>query len=303
MSIDQENVFNDQQNDNGVFAADNNRPTSTKKEPSKSKNTKLLIYSMLGLFVLAVCGVGAIVVSKLTKNSKPHDDMTIRVDQAATNALPTNTDIIEPAKPVVTGSQIKPVETIKPESVQTTLPSMPNAVVDINSIPVEKRESEVNIGDFNSLQQRVSTLETLLKNQIEKYNKLESKFTDFKSNNDSKLINTGTAKKTTVYVAPKKRVVKHKKEAVVDDSVLFEPSPSAQQMKAAPLSPSEPAGRIRGEYKLKAIVEDRVWLEDPQGNSITVTQGDAVSGLGTLTAVDEHDFKVRFSTGTTLKGQ
>ena len=42
MSIDQENVFNDQQSDNGVFAADDNdRPVSSKKEPSKAKNSKL----------------------------------------------------------------------------------------------------------------------------------------------------------------------------------------------------------------------------------------------------------------------
>lgn len=303
MSIDQENVFNDQQSDNGVFAVEtDDRSVPSKKEPSKAKNTKILIYSMIGLFVVAVCGVGAIAVNKLTKSSKPHDDMTIQVAQAAINALPTNTDIIEPTKPAIIGPQIKTAEALKPEPVQTTSPSMPNAVVDINSIPVEKREPEVNRGDFNALQQRVSTLEALLKDQIEKSNKLESKFTDFQSSNSGKLINTASAKKTTAYIAPKKRVVKHKKEAVVDDSILFEPS-SLAQPKTAPTPPAEPAGRIRGEYKLKAIVEDRVWLEDPQGNSITVTQGDAVSGLGNLTAVDEHDFKVRFSTGTTLKGQ
>ena len=92
---------------------------------------------------------------------------------------------------------------------------------------------------------------------------------------------------------------------MVDDSILFEPTPTTSQVtKPAPTQPAaEPIGRMHGQYKLKAIVEDRVWLEDPQGNSITVTQGDSVSGLGNLTAVDEHDFKVRFSTGTTLKGQ
>ena len=99
----------------------------------------------------------------------------------------------------------------------------------------------------------------------------------------------------------RKMKIKHKKEIVVDDSVLFEPT--LQVTKSAPTQPAEPVGRMHGQYKLKAIVEDRVWLEDPQGNSITVTQGDPVSGLGNLTAVDEHDFKVRFSTGTTLKGQ
>lgn len=300
MSIDQENVFNDQQHDNGVFAADDNdRPASTKKEPTKAKNPKLLIYSMLGFFVLAVCGVGVIAVNKYMKSGKSHNDVTIQ----ASTSLPTNTGIIESARPVVNAPPQIPAEPIKKEVLQTTSPSMPNAVVDINSIPVEKREPEVKLADFNLLQQRVSKLEGLLTQQLDKTSKLESQLNNMPATN-GKLVTNTLAKRTDTYI-PKKRVVKHKKEAVVDDSVLFEPAPSSiQAAKAKPTAPvPESAGRMHGEYKLKAIVEDRVWLEDPQGNSITVTQGDSVSGLGNLTAVDEHDFKVRFSTGTTLKGQ
>jgi hypothetical protein len=299
MSIDQENVFNDQQNDNGVFAADDNdRPASTKKEPSKAKNTKLLIYSMLGLFIVAVCGVGAIAFTKYTKSGKSRDNMAIQ----STKPLPTNADMIEPAKPVVNVPP-KTVEPIKKEALQITSPSMPNAVVDINSIPVEKREPEVNRDEFYLLQQRVSKLEGLLTQQLDKTSKLELQLNNMPATNGKSVTNT-LAKRTDTYIS-KKRVVKHKKEAVVDDSVLFEPSPSSTQVvKTKPIPPApEPVGRMHGEYKLKAIVEDRVWLEDPQGNSITVTQGDPVSGLGNLTAVDEHDFKVRFSTGATLKGQ
>jgi len=300
MSIDQENVFNDQQSDNGVFAADDNdRPVSSKKEPSKAKKSKLLIYGMLAFFVLAVGIVGVMAVIKFSKNSKTHDEMVIQATSPQVSA-----DIVEPAKPLISDQQEKPVELNKPEIktevVQTTSPSMPNAVVDINSIPADKRDPEVSMSDFNALQQRVSTLERLLNDQKGKTNKLESQIAAYQLVNNGKVVTNSLAKKTDSYV-PKKRITKHKKEIVVDDSVLFEPT--LQVTKSAPTQPAEPVGRMHGQYKLKAIVEDRVWLEDPQGNSITVTQGDPVSGLGNLTAVDEHDFKVRFSTGTTLKGQ
>lgn len=296
MSIDQENVFNDQQNDNGVFAVDDNdRPASSKKEPSKSKNSKILIYSMLGIFVVAILGVGTMMVSKFIKGNKPHNDMVISAGNEGVN----NTDIIESAKPVNVPAA-KPIEPVKKEVLVTTTPSMPNAIVDINSLPAEKREvSEVKQADFEELKQRVTTLENMYRTQTEKLNQLDAKYTAAQSGNNSKLTNTASIKKTDTYI-PKKRVVKHKKE-VVDESILFEASPAPAQVKATPNPPS--TERVRGEYKLKAIVEDRVWLEDPQGNTVTVTQGDPVSGLGNLTAVDEHDFKVRFSSGTTLKGQ
>ncbi len=301
MSIDQENVFNDQQSDNGVFAADDNdRPVSSKKEPSKAKNSKLLIYGMLAFFVLAVGAVGVMAVIKFSKNNKSHDAMAIQATPPQVSP-----DIIEPAKPsIISVQKEKPTELNKPEIktevVQTTSPSMPNAVVDINSIPADKRDPEVSMSDFNALQQRVSTLEKLLNDQKGKTNKLESQIAAYQPVNNGKVVTNSLAKKADSYV-PKKRITKHKKEIVVDDSVLFEPT--LQVTKSAPTQPAEPVGRMHGQYKLKAIVEDRVWLEDPQGNSITVTQGDPVSGLGNLTAVDEHDFKVRFSTGTTLKGQ
>lgn len=107
--------------------------------------------------------------------------------------------------------------------------------------------------------------------QVDKTNKLEYQLKNIPSTNGSLV--TNTLAKTDTYI-PKKRVIKHKKEAVVDDSVLFEPAPSSiQAVKAKPTAPApEPAGRMHGEYKLKAIVEDRVWLEDPQGNSITVNK-------------------------------
>ena len=305
MSIDQENVFNDQQSDNGVFAADDNdRPVSSKKEPSKAKNSKLLIYGMLAFFVLAVGAVGVMAIIKYSKNNKYHDAMAIQA--TSPQASP---DIIEPVKPsIISVQKEKPAELNKPEIksevVQTTSPSMPNAVVDINSLPADKRDPEVSMADFNTLQQRVSTLEKLLNDQIGITNKLSSQIAANQSVSNGKGVASPLAKKTDSYV-PKKRITKHKKENVVDDSILFEPTPTTSQVtKPAPTQPAaEPIGRMHGQYKLKAIVEDRVWLEDPQGNSITVTQGDSVSGLGNLTAVDEHDFKVRFSTGTTLKGQ
>lgn len=72
---------------------------------------------------------------------------------------------------------------------------------------------------------------------------------------------------------------------------------SAQQLSPSTFVPFKP----KVVYYLKAVVPGRAWLESNDGNLITVKEGDALRGYGTINKIDANEGWVQTSSGLVIK--
>jgi intracellular multiplication protein IcmG len=55
------------------------------------------------------------------------------------------------------------------------------------------------------------------------------------------------------------------------------------------------------QYSVQAVVPQRAWLQSADGNTLTVTVGDDVPGMGVVTSIDPYSGNVSTASGTTIK--
>lgn len=85
------------------------------------------------------------------------------------------------------------------------------------------------------------------------------------------------------------------KQPIGSTSMPVAVMPSMSNAAPSTALPPEP------QYTVEAVVPQRAWLQTSDGNTVTVTIGDEVPGLGAVTAIDPYSGNVNTASGTTIK--
>jgi intracellular multiplication protein IcmG len=79
---------------------------------------------------------------------------------------------------------------------------------------------------------------------------------------------------------------------------LTKPTQGGSNVASAPaVAPSQQESAAKIAYNVQAIIPGRAWLKTDSGETITVTEGDLVKGLGRVVKVDPYNGVVEINTG------
>ena len=275
MSIDQNNVFSalDPAEETGVFDSDDTVTTA----PAK---TNKLIYLAAGVVILLLVFFLYAVISKFFFSHKP-EQKTVPI-----------VDVVQTQQPVAQLSSIAKEDKID----QVTELRSDLTVSDKNDLVEKERE----VKDLSS---KVIAIEGVNTEQSQQIAEIVKQLNNIQQSIEKiRMASSEVAKPSRAVKTAKIKKTRHSRVNTVEEINQREDATIKADL-ANDLKMVSSAKKGNGKIKLKAVVEDRAWIEDARGYTTTVTNGDTVPGMGTVVSLDSDNFMVRFDSGRVIKGE
>ena len=235
---------------------------------SKMPQSKRLLAAII-IFLILVFIVYRMV---MPSNSVPATDIT---------SVPLATPVVTPARPITNTTAQVPAQPAATEQSVTLPATMPvaNKLSDSSTNAVSQQSTMNDAARALSLQ-----TEQLINQFSANYNqKINDALADNKKMQDE--MQVLTTRVSTL-------------EAQLGQLIQVLTAQMQNTKKAAPAPTPAPERQISTRYSVQAIIPGRAWLRSDNGESLTVTEGDAIKDLGRVTKIDPYDGIVEINTGS-----